>query len=343
MTPAIEQKLLEVIRKTLPKKVKMAQPSLFRSWEFYIKRFCKVGGVIEAAPLCSPAHISMPSIAFFIEPDGNVKLVGSFDRIEATTFVNAGCFFPQTSLPSMNLVTLSRSIGDVLYDKGLIGHVTVDLVSFPNPTQADSHPLFWAVDISAQLSDNATACLFFDILMEGKLDPETGEYEIETMEGEDDMAIAKPNDKLNIDNIVNMQNKREPRNFMFCNFLHHPGLSTIQYKTFFHMCRLEQISFDMEKRQGSTFNMYDSLQSAVIGLMCIGVHRKVAVNYMIDALNFIQNQAGVVPQKVLLDNALDSIQIHDVVARCRKIHRAFETKTKKNLKTDKISFTDQIL
>lgn len=73
------------------------------------------------------------------------------------------------------------------------------------------------------------------------------------------------------------------------------------------MCRLEQISFDMEKRQGSTFNMYDSLQSAVIGLMCIGVHRKVAVNYMIDALNFIQNQAGVVPQKVLLDNALDSI------------------------------------
>jgi hypothetical protein len=159
----------------------------------------------------------------------------------------------------MNLVTLSRSIGDVLYEKGLIGHVTVDLVSFPNPTQADSHPLFWAVDISAQLSDNATACLFFDILMEGKLDPETGEYEIETMEGEDDMAVAKPNDKLNIDNIVNMQNKREPRNFMFCNFLHHPGLSTIQYKTFFHMCRLEQISFDMEKRQGSTFNMYDSL------------------------------------------------------------------------------------
>lgn len=127
----------------------------------------------------------------------------------------------------MNLVTLSRSIGDVLYEKGLIGHVTVDLVSFPNPTQADSHPLFWAVDISAQLSDNATACLFFDILMEGKLDPETGEYEIETMEGEDDMAVAKPNDKLNIDNIVNMQNKREPRNFMFCNFLHHPGLSTI--------------------------------------------------------------------------------------------------------------------
>ena len=43
----------------------------------------------------------------------------------------------------------------------------------------------------------------------------------------------------------------------------------------------------MEKRQGTTFTMYDSLQSAVIGLLCIGVHRKIAANYMIDALNFV--------------------------------------------------------
>jgi len=51
----------------------------------------------------------------------------------------------------------------------------------------------------------------------------------------------------------------EPRSFMYCQFLHHPGLSTIQYKTFFHMCRLESISFDMEKRNGSTFCLFDSL------------------------------------------------------------------------------------
>jgi hypothetical protein len=82
---------------------------------------------------------------------------------------------------------------------------------------------------------------------------------------------------------------KEPRAFMYCSFLHHPGLSTIQYKTFFHMCRLESISFDMEKRSGSTFCLYDSLQSGVIGMLTIGVHRKVCVNYMIDALNFIQN------------------------------------------------------
>ena len=79
----------------------------------------------------------------------------------------------------------------------------------------------------------------------------------------------------------------EPRSFMFCNFLNHPGLASIQYKTFFHMCRLESISFDMESRSGSTFCLYDCLASGVIGMLTIGVHRRATTKFMMDALNFI--------------------------------------------------------
>ena len=64
----------------------------------------------------------------------------------------------------------------------------------------------------------------------------------------------------------------------------------------------------------------------MVGLLSIGVHRKISVQHMIDALNFVQNQAGVIPDKVQLDNSQDSIQITDVVARVRAIHRAFEAK-----------------
>lgn len=116
MTEAIVKKLEEVMIKIVPKKAKIAMPSLYRNWDDYIKRFCKIGGVIEAAPMCSPAHLSMPSVSFFIEPDGETRLVGSFDRIEATQYVNGGCFFPQTSLPSVNLVWLAKSITTVLYE-----------------------------------------------------------------------------------------------------------------------------------------------------------------------------------------------------------------------------------
>ena len=66
--------------------------------------------------------------------------------------------------------------------------------------------------------------------MEGQLDPMTGEYEIESS----DSTMDEPNDKMEILSV-----RKEPRNFMFCNYLHHPGLASIQYKTFFHMCRLE--------------------------------------------------------------------------------------------------------
>jgi hypothetical protein len=70
----------------------------------------------------------------------------------------------------MNLKALCDSVGDVLFEKGVIGHVTVDLVSFPDPLNPKGHPLFWAVDINCYLTDYSAACFFFDFLMEGKLD-----------------------------------------------------------------------------------------------------------------------------------------------------------------------------
>lgn len=142
MTAAIIQKLQGVIEKTVSKKVKVAMPSLYRSWDSYLGRLCEVGGVIEAAPLCPPTHIGKPSVAFFIEPSGNIDLVGSFDKFEATKYVNAGCFFPQTSVAATSLVALSKSVGSTLYEKGVIGHVTVDLVSFPNTADPAAPPQY---------------------------------------------------------------------------------------------------------------------------------------------------------------------------------------------------------
>jgi hypothetical protein len=87
-------KLIEVLHKTLPKKVKISMPSLFRSWDEYLQSFCKVGGVIEAAPTCLSTQMASPSIAFLIEPDGNIELIGSFDKFASREYLNAGCFFP---------------------------------------------------------------------------------------------------------------------------------------------------------------------------------------------------------------------------------------------------------
>ena len=69
----------------------------------------------------------------------------------------------------MNMMTISKSIGEVLYSKGIFGHVTVDLVSFPDPTSPQAHPLFWAIDLNCGMTDYSTACYFFDFLMVRKI------------------------------------------------------------------------------------------------------------------------------------------------------------------------------
>lgn len=59
-----------------------------------------------------------------------------------------------------------------------MGHVTIDLISFPNHEEDNAHPFFQAIDISCELTNNAAITFFFDILMEGQLDQQTGEYSI---------------------------------------------------------------------------------------------------------------------------------------------------------------------
>lgn len=173
----IEQ-IIDILTRFLPKKAVIPMKPLYQGWSEYLQAFCRVGGVIEAVPTCLSNQMSSPSIAFIVEPDGEVQLLGSVDRFSAKEYINSGCFFPQQSLPNMNMQTICNSIGEVLYDKGVIGHITLDLVSFPDPTSPKSHPLFWAIDLNCHMTDYAAACFFFDFLMEGQLDPLTGKYTI---------------------------------------------------------------------------------------------------------------------------------------------------------------------
>ena len=88
--------------------------------------------------------------------------------------------------------------------------------------------------------------------------------------------------------VSTLSSGRKERSFMFVKYVSHEGLVSIQYKTFFHMCRLESISFDLEGKTGSTFVLSDCLQSGVLSLITIGEQRKDALAAMNNALLFIK-------------------------------------------------------
>lgn len=63
-------KILQILTQYLPKKVKLAMNVLYTNWQEFLEQFCRVGGVIEAAPTCMSHQLGSPSISFLIEPDG---------------------------------------------------------------------------------------------------------------------------------------------------------------------------------------------------------------------------------------------------------------------------------
>ena len=85
------------------------------------------------------------------------------------------------------------------------------------------------------MTDYAVACLNFDLLLEGKIDKITGQYFIEAWADPEDMMEKEIIEKSAIDG----EPIYEDWSFMFTKFVHHPGLSSIQFSAFFHMCRLE--------------------------------------------------------------------------------------------------------
>jgi len=48
-------KIINILGKQLHKKVKLAMGRLYNGWSEYLESFCRVGGVIEAAPTCLSA------------------------------------------------------------------------------------------------------------------------------------------------------------------------------------------------------------------------------------------------------------------------------------------------
>ena len=100
-------------------------------------------------------------------------------------------------------------------------------------------------------------------MMNGTYD-ENGEYSIEVRDnlvGSDfskqTVVRVEEEDGTFTEKIVSSH--LEPKIFMVINSLHHPGLAAVQFKTFFHMCKLESIFFDHLKRDGSMFTLYDTL------------------------------------------------------------------------------------
>ncbi|KAL4463088.1 hypothetical protein ABPG74_007089 [Tetrahymena malaccensis] len=345
--------LQQILADKLPTKVKMAVPSLFQyGYKEYLNQFILKGGIIEACPTCTFSQVSSPSIFFHIDPLGEIKVLGSYDRINGSLYRVIGCSGPQQSLPNMNLEMISSTVGKTLYSRNIFGYVSIDLISFPDPQNPNSHPLFWAVGLDCFLNNYAASCFYFYFLVKGHSDPINGQCILEPSQANQQASsqinsivsmVSQNQTNLSIEmqqksktqsNLRPSQSSQilpnfinETRSFVYFPYVQHSGLEQLQYKTFFHLCRIESVSFDLEKRMGSTFILLDSLQSSLVGIMAVAENQLLGLKYLNDTLKFLQKHLGNINDKFNgfnKEGRTDKIYFSDLISRLKLILRKYD-------------------
>lgn len=91
------------ILRFLPSKLKIIRSQLFRDFQEYIDEFVRKGGMIEAAPGLTQKELGSPGISFFIEPNGDIEFLTTYEKINAGLMTPTGYELPQRSLPNIDV------------------------------------------------------------------------------------------------------------------------------------------------------------------------------------------------------------------------------------------------
>ncbi|KAL1514674.1 hypothetical protein AB1Y20_003762 [Prymnesium parvum] len=271
----VQDELVQKLMRVLPERTVINTRWLWRSWREYIAAFKRFGGVIEAAPL---EILASPSANLFIEPDGNLSVTSTHEQIFSKPFTFIGAAFPQTSVPFQALREATLAVGKACFERGVIGHVGIDYVAF---IDFQGMLRIWAVDLNIRVTHTSVTFGFFDFLVGGSFDTQTGLYSAPIQQRLPDGTLG--NEEL------------QHRCYVMNELFHHPQLATIHHSAFFNMCRLKGVSFDLQERTGTVFNLMDSFVGGVLGVLASGRTILESLRKFADCLDFIQKQvAGLV-------------------------------------------------
>jgi hypothetical protein len=297
------ERVKRALLRTLPAKVQFASPTLYEgNFAQYMSTVTVAGACIEA---CPPSVTGSPSVNLFIEPDGTCTVVSTHDQIFARPYVYAGALFPQQSVPPEAINALGASVGKACFAQGIIGNVGIDLVTVYDAAH-DAQRLF-AVDLNLRVTDTAAAFQLFDFLIQGR-NRSDGSYMVEA-------PLSGDAARTGYSQLV-----AQKRCYAVVNYIFQPHLASIQYRAFFHLCRLKGVAFDLQHREGSAFILNDSLAGGTLGVMCVADQSLKALTLLSKALDFLQEQVGSLP----VDDHpyAHEVNLHDIYVAIKTIVRA---------------------
>jgi hypothetical protein len=64
-------------------------------------------------------------VLLHIEPDGKTHLFGTYDKFHSPLFSPTAIFYPQSSIPELDLVEIGNKVGKKIYQKGISGYIAI--------------------------------------------------------------------------------------------------------------------------------------------------------------------------------------------------------------------------
>ncbi|CAI8053072.1 IQ domain-containing protein H [Geodia barretti] len=185
---------------------------LYPNWRAFLADFLVNGGLIEGHPP-SPSVTAL-TVDLFIDPRGDVTVVSTQDQICGEEYVVWGVSVPQTSVPPDLLLTSALRVGVAASGRGILGHISVDFVTFINPTSLVQE--LWAVDLDIGYSSHLALLRLLCYVTGATVDPRSGQL---VVDGGPRFAVLSPR-------------------------VYHSSLPVVHYPVFFQMCKANHIGYD---------------------------------------------------------------------------------------------------
>uniref|UniRef100_A0A8C2AYL5 IQ motif containing H n=1 Tax=Cyprinus carpio TaxID=7962 RepID=A0A8C2AYL5_CYPCA len=172
-----------------------------------------------------------------------------------------GCTVPQTSICPDVLHTICTRVGQACQQRFIMGHISLDLVTFLHPSNLEQQ--VWAIDLDLGYSNQLAMTQLMLMMTRGMLDCCTSKSEVPPPIRDVKSSIRNARAK------TKAQTSVTNRFAVMCTRLLHTNLSLVYYSTFFLMCKAQGIGYDVKARQGTVFALHDSRDRRSLGMLTI--------------------------------------------------------------------------
>ena len=352
-----QEKLYYQLKNIVNKNIVFCYPNFFKDWDEYLKNFLSNKGIIEACPTkYLDGIMGHPCIPILIEPNGKIKILQTFEKINSDYFKNIICTSPQECIDPEELNKVAKKLGTFFYLQNIIGYITIECITFHNGKKI----LYWCTDVIYGLTQTISDILYGHFLYnqakEKANELETNEFWKNKL-NEENSTNKENNENINTKNsgfTSSIIEEKNINNNLMTNIkvFNIPYITTeiikdIKLKNFLRDYKYNNIMFNINKREGVIFNLCDGLECGLFG-MC-GIinnenYERINLDFklwkLIDrSLEVLKSSMYNANKKAVLSSInkqvfgsldrTDIFSIHLIFAKVKKILKAKELEAKK--------------